>query len=154
MLAARLVGDNFQLMVRSLSLAKVIAAAMVCLAVVVILSSGAFAHPGHATTTAAPGASGLAVVDPHSRDAEGRTQPDFETAAFLPARTGGKAANQSDCIRSCCAGGTACAGAFALAILDADLAPPLTPGAPCFHRASGGEGITPEAPPRPPRSSL
>ena len=118
----------------------------------------ASAHPGHAASTTPPTSANAlntpAVAALFAQDVErpsGRSDADTH---YEPAETDGNDPAQVNCIRSCCAGGTPCAGAFAVAMREAALVPPVSTGAPRDKRAAHREGITPQALPKPPRSLL
>lgn len=132
----------------------VLAAAVLWIAAALALPGNASAHAGHGVPVAAVLSIAAASDDLalSSNDGAFPLLGIFEDAVSAVAATE-KQVPAADCPRSCCAGSSACAGAYALDLPVIDFAPPKIQRARRLATAATGEGVTPQALPEPPRSS-
>jgi len=132
-----------------------ILAAVLWIAAAFVLPGNASAHPGHGSPVAAEPSAAAASGD----QAPSRYEDAFASRVTLDEAVSASSAQVKqvpapDCPRSCCAGSSACSGAFALDWPFIAIAPP---GIQRTHRlatAAIREGVTPQALPEPPRSSV
>lgn len=132
----------------------VLAAAVLWIAAALVLPGNASAHLGHGAPVAAglPTAAASDDLALASNDGALPFLGILEDVVSALAATG-KQVPATDCPRSCCAGSSACAGAYALDLPVIDFAPPKIQRMRRLATAATGEGVTPQALPEPPRSS-
>lgn len=130
-------------------------AAILWIAAALLLPGDASAHPGHGAPISADppisAASDDLALAPNDSACPSLGSLDDAVSAHAAS---GKQLPAADCPRSCCAGSSACAGAYALDLPVIAFAPPKIQRARRFATAATGEGVTPQALPEPPRSSV
>ena len=151
-LAIHSAGDNLVLMAIARAWAVTCLAATLCVVAALLLPGSGNAHPGHGVPVASPATDVAAATGMPSHEVARLPRGGLEDALSVQPQAGKKAPTSANCARSCCVGGTPCAGAYALDLPFVALAPPGGERALRHVATATGEGIHPQALPEPPRS--
>lgn len=139
-------------------MAVVRASAVTCLAAILwvvaalLLPGSASAHPGHGGPATSLVTDVTAATSMPSHEVARLPRGGLEDVLSVQPQAGKKPPSSANCTRSCCVGGTPCAGAYALDLPFVVLAPPSGQRTLRHVAITTGEGIHPQALPEPPRS--